>query len=140
MIDGTFFPKAGQAGEVPRGLADPSGAVELLRAAVGMLSAFGIPLDVALGELATVGTGGEAVPAHGGSGLVGSLKALELTPTADGLPATAGDTWIAFVELRPDGPPIAQHLLVYGNTTEPGAPPSGSQWALWAADEMRDPV
>ena len=134
MIDYSFLAPVESPGEVPRGLGDPAASVALLRTAVETMTALGIPLDVTLGKLCDVG----GVPAHGGSGLVGSLKALELTPTAEGMPATAGDTWIAQVELRPDGPPIAQHLLVYGNTTEPSAPPSASQYALWAADSYRD--
>lgn len=137
LIDYTLLAPIHDPYEVPQGLGDPVQAVEHLRTAVATLPLLGIPLDIALGELCSVGTGADAVPAHGGSGLVGSLKALELTPTAEGLPATAGDTWIAQVELRPDGPPIAQHLLVYGNTTEPTAPVGRSQWGLWSADELR---
>ena len=134
MIDYSFLAPVERPGQVPHGLGDPDASVALLRTAVETMTVLGIPLDVTLGQLCDVG----GVPAHGGSGLVGSLKALELTPTAEGMPATAGDTWIAQVELRPDGPPLAQHLLVYGNTTEPSAPPAASQYALWAADSYRD--
>lgn len=137
MVDSSLFASAREPGDVPRRLPDAAASVEVLRNAIALLGGFGIPLDVSLGQLCTIGTGEDAVAAHGGSGLVGSLKSLELTPTAAGLPATAGDTWIAQVELRPDGPPIAQHLLVYGNTTEPSAPPAAPQWPLWAADQLR---
>jgi acyl-homoserine-lactone acylase len=44
---------------------------------------------------------------------------------------------VSRVELRPDAEPIADSLLVYGNTTEPGAPPSRSQYRLWADDQLR---
>lgn len=125
------------AGEVPSKLSDPRGGVELLRLAAGVLSGLGIPLNASIGQIARFGEGDLAVPADGGSGLVGCLKSLELTPTPGGLPATAGDTWIARVELREDAPPIASHLLVYGNTTETSAPPSEPQWPLWAADRFR---
>ena len=125
-------------GTLPTGLADEAGAVAVLQAAVLTLGLLGIPLDVTLGQLATMGEGDDAIPASGGSGFVGSLKCFELVPTPTGeLVIAIGDTWVSHVEFQADAAPVANSVLVYGNTTEPGAPPSPSQYAMWAQDRLR---
>ena len=125
-------------GAMPTGIKDVEAGVERLKAAVLTFGLLGLPLDASMGQLQTLGTGDEAVPADGGSGFLGSLKSLELSPTVTGeLIVAVADTWISHVQLQQDAPAVAQSLLVYGNTTEPGAPPSPSQFKVWAADQLR---
>ena len=91
------------------------------------------------GDVATFGADddGMPIPARGGAQIVGALKVLEMLPGGDGLEVMIGDTWVSRVELRPGEPPLADSLLVYGNTTEPTAPRSKSQYGLWAEDLLR---
>ena len=126
-------------GELPTGLADVAAGVEALRNGVQLLTVLGVPLTASLGQIATFGTDDEGtpIPADGGAQILGALKCMEVLPTAAGLEPLIGDTWVSRIELRPDGEPIADSLLVYGNTTEPGAPPSKSQYRLWADDQLR---
>jgi acyl-homoserine-lactone acylase len=127
-----------EPGALPTGLKDVERSVELLKAAAFTLALLGLPLDVSMGQLKTLGEGDEAVPADGGSGFLGSLKSFELAPTATGeLMVAVADTWVCRVQLQADGPAVAESLLVYGNTTEPGAPSSPSQFKVWAADQLR---
>jgi acyl-homoserine-lactone acylase len=133
-----WLTKPAEPGALPTGLADVQQGVELLKAAVLTFALMGLPLDVSMGQLKTLGTGDEAVPADGGSGFLGSLKSLELAPTAAGtLEIAVGDTWVSRVQLQQDAPAVAESLLVYGNTTEPGAPSAPSQFKVWAADQLR---
>jgi acyl-homoserine-lactone acylase len=138
MTERKFFVAQDEAGAMPRELADIDNAVLMLQGAVATFSMLGLPLDLAIGQLMTLGEGDDAIPADGGSGLVGSLKCYEILPTATGGFAVAvGDTWVSRVQLQSDGPPVAESLLVYGNTTEAGAPASPSQFKVWAADQLR---
>ena len=135
IAPGLFFEPTEQPGQLPTRLADPDATVGFLQAAVGLLGLVGLPLDAALGDLVTIGP--DALPADGSSGLLGGLKCLEVVPGLTGLEIAVGDTWISRVELRADGPPTADSLLVYGNTTDPAAPPSDDQYSLWNADQLR---
>jgi acyl-homoserine-lactone acylase len=139
LAAGSFFTPVDEPAAIPAGMADPAAGAATLRAAVELLAGLGIPLGASLGQIATAGSddAGNPVPADGGAQLVGALKCLELLPTPDGPLVWLGDTWVSRIEFRPDGPPIADNLLVYGNTTEPEAPASRSQWPLWAADALR---
>ncbi|HVV75661.1 MAG TPA: penicillin acylase family protein [Mycobacteriales bacterium] len=127
-----------EPGALPTGLQDATAAAATLQAAVLGFSLLGLPLNASIGDLMTLGEGGDAVPADGGSGLVGSLKSFEILPgPAGGFVVGVADTYVSRVELRDDQAPITESLLVYGNTTEPGAPPSPSQFKVWAADQLR---
>ncbi|MCO1577251.1 penicillin acylase family protein [Crossiella sp. SN42] len=138
LADKSLFRAESEPGAVPTGLADPAAAVAKLRIAVATLTALGLPVDAAIGEICTLGSGPDAVPADGGSGLVGVLKSLEIGAAEHGIKLVLGDTWVSLVEFRPGGGTTARSLLVYGNTTEPGAPPAKSQFAVWAADRLRE--
>ena len=131
-----FVPRE-QPGELPRELADPAEAVTFLQAAVGLLGLGGLSLDVAMGDLATYGRPDNPLRADGSSGLLGGLKCLEVLPTLQGFEIVVADTWVSRVQMRADGPPVAHSLLVYGNTTDPAAPPSDDQYVLWHADQLR---
>lgn len=134
LRDGTLFTPVSEPGAVPSGLADAVATLPLLRVAVETLASLGLPLDASIGEVCALdGT----IPADGGSGVLGILKSFELTLAGRGVAPLLGDTWISLVQFQPDGRTTAESLLVYGNTTEPGAPPSESQYELWADDQLR---
>ncbi|WP_329792470.1 penicillin acylase family protein [Lentzea sp. DG1S-22] len=137
--DKTLFRHVGEPGTVPAGLADPAAGVATLRAAKAALLGTGAALDASIGQVASLGDGPGAIPADGGSGVVGVLKSFEVLPAATGFRKVLGDTWVSLVQFRPGGRTSAQSVLVYGNTTEPGAPASKSQYAVWAADRLRTP-
>ncbi|QUI35350.1 penicillin acylase family protein [Streptomyces alfalfae] len=135
--DKTLFRCAAEPGGLPTGLADPAAAVATLRDAKAILLGTGAPLDASVGQVVSLGDGPDAIPGDGGSGVVGVLKAFEIMPTADGFKKVLGDTWVSLVQFRPVGETTAESVLVYGNATEPGAPPSQSQYAVWASDRLR---
>ncbi|WP_154697840.1 penicillin acylase family protein [Lentzea guizhouensis] len=135
--DRTLFRHVAEPGAVPAGLADPAAAVRTLRAAKAVLLGARAPLDASVGQVVSLGEGRDAIPGDGGSGVVGILKSFEISPAAGGFTKVLGDTWVSLVQFRPGGRTSAQSVLVYGNTTEPGAPASKSQYAVWAADRLR---
>lgn len=90
--------------------------------------------------MCVIGRPDSPIPADGGSGTLGGLKCLEALPGADGMEIVVADTWVSRVELPTGDAPIADSLLVYGNTTDPAAPPSDDQYAVWAADQLRPAI
>src|SRR5205823_3940859 len=125
-------------GELPTKLVDVSAAVSALRTAVTLLTMSGVPLAITQGEFAQMREGDTSAPADGGSAALGVMKDLEPLPSAAGSwVASYGDTFISLVEFRPDGPPIAQGLLVYGNTSEPSAPRYRTQVDLFSKNQLR---
>lgn len=134
LADWSLFTPAAEPGAVPSGLADAAATLPQLRVAVETLTGFGLPLDVPIGEIHLLDG---AIPTDGGSGALGILKSFELTLAGRGTDVLLGDTWISLVRFGADGRTTADSLLVYGNTTEPGAPPSESQYELWADDQLR---
>ncbi|MGW6442763.1 penicillin acylase family protein [Lentzea sp. NPDC055074] len=137
--DKTLFRHVAEPGAVPTGLADPAAGVRTLRLAKATLLGTGAALDASVGQVSSLGDGPGAIPGDGGSGVVGILKSFEIMPAAGGFKKVLGDTWVSLVQFRPGGRTTAQSVLTYGNTTEPGAPPSKSQYPVWAADRLRTP-
>lgn len=139
MVLPGFFTPVDHPAAVPARISDPVASVEVLRAAVKTFGTMGLPLDAVMADVASFGTDDEGapVPLSGGAGALGVLKVMQVLPTPTGPLVSLGDTWICRVEFPADGPPVADSLLVYGNTTEPGAPPSRSQYTLWAANQLR---
>ncbi|WP_189222193.1 penicillin acylase family protein [Saccharothrix coeruleofusca] len=137
IADHTLLERPAEPGGMPGPLRDPASGVEVLRAAVDTMAGLGLPLDASIGQVLTLGSGEHAVPADGGSGVLGVLKSLEITAGASGVRLLLGDTWISHVRFGGEHGPLARSLLVYGNTTEPSAPPARSQYALWGADRLR---
>lgn len=135
IADHSLLGRPFEPGGCPGALLDPAAAVAQLRVAVATMTGLGLPLDASIGQVLTLGSGTDAVPADGGSGVLGVLKSLEIVPDPDGVRLLLGDTFVSHVRFGPGGG--AHSLLVYGNTTEPSAPPSRGQYALWAADRLR---
>lgn len=131
----TMLIPAEQSGNLPRGLADPAFGVETLRRAVDLIGSNNLPLDASIGETVTLGP--DKIRADGGTGLIGILKSLEIKFTENGVGMRHSDTWMALVEFNQDGKTVGRQLLPYGNTTEPTAPSSRSQYELWRDDQLR---
>ncbi|MEG8279816.1 penicillin acylase family protein [Streptomyces sp. AHA2] len=137
LLEGTLLKQPARPGDVPGGLVDAGRAVETLRAAVATLAGLGVPLDASIGQVYLLGTGADALPADGGSGVLGVLKVLDLLPVDEDLRLMIGDSWISHVQFAEGAWPRARSLLVYGNSTEDSAPPAQPQFPIWAADRLR---
>ncbi|MEU5561103.1 penicillin acylase family protein [Streptomyces globisporus] len=135
----TLLKRPAEPGTMPGPLLEPDKAVETLRTAVTTLTALGVALDASIGQVCTIGEGHNAIPADGGSGVLGVLKSLELMPasTQDRMRVLLGDTYISHVRWGDKGTRQMDNLLVYGNTTESSAPSATSQYPVWAADTLR---
>ena len=134
---GTLVVGEPSPGELPTRLGDPADAVNTLRVVVGLMDGMGLPINTSIGEWVQMREGTVSVPADGGTASAGVLKDMEPVPVGDGWSASYGDTWVALVEFQPDGPPLAQGLLVYGNTSEPSAPSYRTQIDLFAQNKLR---
>lgn len=121
----------------PWGLAEPELAVRELDAAARAVWARHGRLDPPWGEVARLR---DDLPGVGGSGeLPGSFHVMEYAPNAEGeLRPAGGDTFVAIVELRPEGP-RAEVLLSYGNASASG-PHARDDLELMAAGRMREPL
>jgi acyl-homoserine-lactone acylase len=121
----------------PWGLADPEAALRDLEAAAREVWAQHGRLDPAWGEVARLR---DDLPGVGGSGQdPGSFHVMDYEPNAEGqLRPAAGDTFVAIVELRPEGP-RAEVMLAYGNASASG-PYAGDDLELMAAGRMREPL
>lgn len=120
----------------PRGLADPAAALAKLEAAAIELEATHGKLDVAWGEVHRLRDDLAGVGAPGG---LGSFHVVDYEADDSGVQRpVSGDTFVALVELRPDGP-HAEVLLTYGNAS-PTAPFAKDQLDLLAKGELREPL
>lgn len=124
--------------ETPRGIADPKSAVaELAAAAADVRKRWGSLLP-AWGEVHVLR---EGVPGVGASGGLGSFHVIDYASADGGNGGTrpvAGDTFVALVELRPEGP-RAEVLLTYGNASA-SAPFAADQLELLSKGQMRTPL
>ncbi|MBI3958560.1 MAG: penicillin acylase family protein [Chloroflexi bacterium] len=120
----------------PTGFLIPSMAVQALETAALQLQRMGLALDVAWGDVARFRRGPIDLPATGGSGDLGILRAMDFAPGADGrLQVVAGPSYVALVEF---GDPVrAWVLTAYGNASQPNSPHDGDQLRLAAQKEMR---
>ncbi|MCX4243582.1 penicillin acylase family protein [Paraliomyxa miuraensis] len=120
----------------PMGLREPSTALEDLEAAA-------LEVEAAHGRLdppwAQVHRFRDDLPGAGASGeALGSFFTIEHEPGKGGsMHPMGGDTFVAIVELRPEGP-RAEVVLAYGNAS-PNGPHGGDQLELLATGTMRAP-
>ncbi|RLT40573.1 MAG: penicillin acylase family protein [Chloroflexi bacterium] len=120
----------------PTGFLIPSVAVKALETAALQLEQMGLPLDVAWGDVARFRRGQIDLPAAGGSGDLGIVRALDFAPGADGrLEAVGGPAYLALVEFA--DPVRAWVLTAYGNASQPDSPHNGDQLRLAAQKELR---
>lgn len=120
----------------PRGLADRKVALaELEAAAIEVERRFG-KLDVPWGDVRRMKPDLAGV---GGPDALGSFFVVGYRPGEDGKALAAqGDTFVALVELRPEGP-RAEVRLSYGNAS-PKAPFAADQLDMLAKGELRAPL
>lgn len=135
LLADQFLVPAEVPGDPQLGLQHPEQSAEVLTKAVQLMQLHDLPLTASIGDVLTFGE--EAIPADGGSGIIGILKSLEINYTDQGPAFRLGDSFIALVEFHADRAATGRHLLPYGNITEPHAPAARSQLPLWAADELR---
>jgi acyl-homoserine-lactone acylase len=122
--------------DTPRGITDKAAAVAALVEAVAQVKTRWGRLDPAWGEVHRLR---KDVPGVGASGDLGTFHVIDYAPTDDGgTRPVAGDTFVALVELRPEGP-HAQVLLTYGNAS-PHAPFAKDQLELLSQGQLRAPL
>ncbi len=120
----------------PSGLADPKAAVATLAEVAAALEAKHGALEVSWGEVHRLRAD---LPGVGASGQLGSFHVVDYEAREDGtLLPDSGDTYVALVELRKEGP-RAEVLLTYGNAS-PSAPFAADQLELLAKGELRAPL
>jgi acyl-homoserine-lactone acylase len=119
------------------GLADPETALRDLEEAAREVWAAHGTLDPPWGAVNRLR---DDVPGVGASGdPLGSFYVVDYEPGPDGTGRpVAGDTFVAIVELRPEGP-RAEVLLSYGNAS-PTGPYAGDDFELMAAGRLRRPL
>ncbi len=124
----------------PRGLADPTAAVEGLKSVAQQLEAIrllGGGIDVAYGDAFRMRVGAYDLPASGADDVLGTFRTLSFAQDSDlRFRVTQGDSYVAVIEFS--DPVRAKVLLSYGNATQPNSPHFGDQLELFARKELRD--
>jgi acyl-homoserine-lactone acylase len=125
----------------PTGVAPASmpAMLSALKAAALKLQTAGVPLDAKLGDYQADIRNGIRVPVHGGIGDIdGSYNSVHMATalSADGYRNIVwGTSYIQLVGFDAAGP-VAQGLLVYGQSTDPKSPNYADQVPLYAAKQL----
>jgi acyl-homoserine-lactone acylase len=153
--------------DTPAGLARPELAVERLREAIAVLESAGLPLDASLGDTQFAWRNGRAIAVHGGLSREGvanlqmsgdpsasatggvpasGISGVQPHSVADsrfltdaGYPVIHGSSFILTLAFE-DGGPVAEALLSYGQSGDPGSPHFDDQTELYAAKRWRPVV
>lgn len=111
-----------------------------LKTAASRLQSLGIPFDGRLGDFQDETRNGARVPIHGGIGDIdGAYNSIHMS---SGLDATGyhdiawGTSYIQIVGFDEAGP-VAQGLLVYGQSTDPRSPYYADQLPLYSEKSLR---
>lgn len=121
----------------PRGLGQPTRAVEALQWAVQETARKHGAIDVAWGDVHRVRRGTVDVPVGGCSGALGCFRVLSYEDQPDGKRvANSGDGWVLAVEFGARAP-RAYSVLAYGQSTDPASPFHADQAAMFARGEMK---
>ena len=124
----------------PRGLhmqdATVNAAVfKALKAAVQAMRQAGFALDAPLGEVQAAKAPRGRIPLHGGEEYEGVLNKLQSKPvSADGMQVYFGTSYVQTVGFDAKGP-VAQALLVYGQSVDPASPHAWDQMAQFSAKQ-----
>ena len=124
----------------PRGLAPAAvpAMLSALKAAAHAMQALGIPLDARLGDYQTETRGGKRIGLHGGIGdLDGSYNSIHMRTglTSEGYRDVAwGTSYVQTVTFDESGP-VAQGMLVYGQSVDPRSPFYADQVPVYARKE-----
>ncbi|WP_454766668.1 acylase [Cupriavidus campinensis] len=122
----------------PRGLrmrdATVSAAVfKALKDAVQAMHKAGFALDAPLGEVQAAVSPNGRIPLHGGEEYEGVLNKLTSQPVSpQGLHVYFGTSYVQTVGFDDNGP-VAQALLVYGQSADPGSPHAWDQMQQFSA-------
>lgn len=120
----------------PRGLANPTGAVEALVLAIDSVTARWGRIDVPWGEVHRVRIAGHDVPVGGCLGAMGCFRTLAFQDDPDGKRrVSGGDGWIIAVEFG--NTPRAYSVLAYGQSNDPSSPYYGDQAPMFARGEFK---
>ncbi len=112
-------------------------ALEALAGAVATVQSSGYALDAPLGELQYRETADGVVGLHGGPEFEGLLNKLETEAGAlgdAGYPVQWGSSYIQTVTFDERGP-VAEAIMVYGQSSEPGSPYAFDQIGMYAGKE-----
>jgi acyl-homoserine-lactone acylase len=112
--------------DTPKGIADPSAAVGMLKAAIAeMKSKYGA-IDRPFGEVSRFAIDKVDLPGNGGFGNTGIFRTITWGPLKDGKRTpNHGETWVSLVEFST--PIKAVGLMSYGNASQPGSPHRADQ-------------
>jgi len=122
----------------PRGLhmQDPAVSTAVFKAlkdAVAAMHKAGFALDAPLGEVQAARSPKGLIPLHGGEEYEGVLNKLTSKPvSADGLQVYFGTSYVQTVGFDANGP-VAQALLVYGQSVDPASPHAWDQMQQFSA-------
>ena len=122
----------------PRGLRMQDATVntavlKALKDAVGAMRKAGFALDAPLGEVQAAKSPNGLIPLHGGEEYEGVLNKLQSQPvSADGLKVFFGTSYVQTVGFDANGP-VAQALLVYGQSIDPASPHAWDQMRQFSA-------
>lgn len=122
----------------PRGLhmqdATVNAAVfKALKESVQAMRKAGFALDAPLGEVQAAKSPTGRIPLHGGEEYEGVLNKLTSKPVSDdGLQVYFGTSYVQTVGFDANGP-VAQALLVYGQSVDPASPHAWDQMAQFSA-------
>ncbi|MGA3704568.1 acylase [Ralstonia pseudosolanacearum] len=122
----------------PRGLRMHDAAVratvfKALKDAVGAVRAAGFALDAPLGTVQAVRLPDGDIALHGGEEYEGVLNKLQSLPIGpQGLQVDEGTSYVQTVGFDAQGP-VAQALLVYGESTDPASPHAFDQMRAFSA-------
>lgn len=150
--------------DTPAGLADAEGALEALRGALAVLEAAELPIDARLGDAQFAWRAGRAIAVHGGNRAEGvanlqvagdpgashtggiadsGIAGVSPQPVADsryltdaGYPVIHGSSFIMTLAFEDDGP-VAEALLSYSQSGDPGSPHFLDQTRRYAQKQWR---
>ncbi len=123
--------------DTPTGLKDFNIALGVLEGVAAQVKLLYGSLDVPWGEVVSMGSGAQQLPASGGLGKLGSFQVVEIAPTNnEKFKVVAGDSYIAAIEFSQ--PVKAKSLTVYGNSSQPNSLHNGDGLPLYASKELHD--
>jgi acyl-homoserine-lactone acylase len=110
----------------PSGIADPSAAVAMLKAAIAEMKTKYGAIDRPFGEVSRFAIDKVDLPGNGGFGNTGIFRTITWGPLKTGkrIPVH-GETWVSMVEFST--PIKAVGLMSYGNASQPGSPHRSDQ-------------
>ncbi|HXC58208.1 MAG TPA: penicillin acylase family protein [Steroidobacteraceae bacterium] len=122
----------------PRGIKNPTAAVDMLRRAITETRRKYGAIDRPFGEVSRFALDEVDLPGNGGFGNLGAFRVITWTdPDAKGIRTPRhGETWVAVIEFAT--PVRAWGLMSYGNSRQRGTRHHADQLALLSRNEFRE--